>query len=109
MQTDAPRADGGVEYRGLRLRGDVLGTTDGLAKQAYYREGYRIKAQFTVLEQHIGVAARAGFDRAETFMTAWGRCLPDRPASLDHRHAATRSTSTPFRSRSRLGRCFRCG
>lgn len=72
MQTDAPRADGGTGYRGLRLRGDVLGTTDGLAKQAYYREGYRIKAQFTVLEQHIGVAARAGFDRAATFHDSVG-------------------------------------
>jgi hypothetical protein len=72
MQTDAPRADGGVGYRGLRLRGDVLGTGDGLAKQAYYREGYRIKAQFTVLEQHIGVDARAGRDRAEAFHDSVG-------------------------------------
>jgi hypothetical protein len=72
MQTDAPRADGGVGYRGLRLRGDVLGTGDGLAKQAYYREGYRIKAQFTVLEQHIGVDARAGHDRAESFHDSVG-------------------------------------
>ncbi|RYY79766.1 MAG: FAD-dependent oxidoreductase, partial [Comamonadaceae bacterium] len=55
MQTEAPRHDGGAGYRGLRLRGDVLGTTDGLAKQAYYREGRRIRAEFTVLEQHIGV------------------------------------------------------
>ena len=60
MQTDAPRHDGGQGYPGLRLRGDVLGTADGLAKQAYYREGRRIKAEFTVLEQHIGVQARAG-------------------------------------------------
>lgn len=60
MQNDAPRHDGGQGYPGLRLRGDVLGTSDGLAKQVYYREGRRIKAEFTVLEQHIGVAARAG-------------------------------------------------
>lgn len=72
MQTDAPRADGGTGYAGLRLRGDVLGTTDGLAKQAYYREGYRIRAEFTVLEQHIGVAARAGHDRAESFADSVG-------------------------------------
>jgi FAD-dependent oxidoreductase family protein len=72
MQTDAPRADGGAGYRGLRLRGDVLGTADGLAKQAYYREGYRIQAQFTVREQHIGVAARAGHERAETFRDSVG-------------------------------------
>lgn len=67
MQVDAPRHDGGVGYRGLRLRGDVLGTTDGLAKQAYYREGRRIRAAFTVLEQHIGVAARGGQTGAERF------------------------------------------
>lgn len=67
MQTDAPRHDGGCGYPGLRLRGDVLGTSDGLAKQAYYREGRRIRAEFTVLEQHIGVAARPGADAAESF------------------------------------------
>lgn len=67
MQTDAPRHDGGHGYPGLRLRGDVLGTADGLAKQAYYREGRRIRAEFTVLEQHIGVAARPGAEAAEPF------------------------------------------
>jgi hypothetical protein len=72
MQTEAPRHDGGVGYPGLRLRGDVLGTDDGLAKQAYFREGRRIEAEFTVLEQHIGVAARAGFDRAESFADSVG-------------------------------------
>jgi len=72
LQTEAPRHDGGNGYPGLRLRGDVLGTADGLAKQAYYREGYRIRAEFTVLEQHIGVEARAGFDRAEYFHDSVG-------------------------------------
>ncbi|MCO5065232.1 MAG: FAD-dependent oxidoreductase [Rhizobiaceae bacterium] len=73
MQTEAPRHDDkGVGYPGLRLRGDVLGTSDGLAKQAYYREGRRIKAQFTVLEQHIGVKARPGADRAERFKDSLG-------------------------------------
>ena len=72
MQIDAPRHDGGYGYRGLRLRGDVLGTTDGLAKQAYYREGRRIQAEFTVLEQHIGVAARPGKSGAERFADSVG-------------------------------------
>jgi len=72
MQTDAPRHDGGYGYRGLRLRGDVLGTTDGLAMQAYYREGRRIQAEFTVLEQHIGVAARPGESGAERFADSVG-------------------------------------
>jgi hypothetical protein len=72
MQTEAPRRDGGTGYRGLRLRGDVLGTADGLAKQAYYREGRRIRAEFTVLEQHIGVEARAGLSSAEEFHDSVG-------------------------------------
>ncbi len=72
MQTEAPRTDGGCGYPGLRLRGDVLGTGDGLAKQAYYREGRRIQAEFTVLEQHIGVAARPGRDAAEPFFDTAG-------------------------------------
>ncbi|GLV54630.1 FAD-dependent oxidoreductase [Dictyobacter sp. S3.2.2.5] len=59
MQTEAPRLDGGYGYRGLRLRNDIMGTTDGLAKSLYIRESRRIKAEFTVLEQHVGVQARA--------------------------------------------------
>jgi len=54
MQTEAPRPDGGVGYPGLRLRGDVVGgTPDGLAQAPYVRESRRIRAEFTVLEQHI--------------------------------------------------------
>ncbi|MGW1045786.1 FAD-dependent oxidoreductase [Streptomyces sp. NPDC002547] len=59
MQTEAPRPDGGTGYPGLRPRGDVLGTTDGLALRPYIRESRRIRAEFTVLEQHVGVEARA--------------------------------------------------
>lgn len=58
MQTEAPRLDGGTGYSGLRLRGDVLGTLDGLAMRPYIRESRRIKAEFTVLEEHLGVEAR---------------------------------------------------
>ncbi len=72
MQTEAPRHDGGVGYPGLRLRGDVLGTEDGMAQQVYWREGRRIQAEFTVLEQHIGVAARPGQDGAERFFDSVG-------------------------------------
>jgi len=49
-----------------------LGATNGLAKQAYYREGRRIQAEFTVLEQHIGVAARPGESGAERFADSVG-------------------------------------
>lgn len=53
MQTEAPRPDGGFGYPGLRIRKDVLGTEDGLAKYPYIRESRRIKSEFTVKEQHI--------------------------------------------------------
>lgn len=59
LQTEAPRPDGGEGWPGLRLRGDVLGTEDGLAKYPYIRESRRIKALFTVLEEHVGTANRA--------------------------------------------------
>lgn len=72
MQTEAPRLDGGVGYRGLRLRRDVVGTHDGLAKHVYVRESRRIRGEFTVLEQHIGVEARAGIEGAEPFPDSIG-------------------------------------
>lgn len=59
LQTEAPRMDGGIGWPGLRLRGDVLGTADGLAKRPYIRESRRVKAVFTILEEHVGAANRA--------------------------------------------------
>lgn len=54
LQTEAPNpATGGTGYPGLRPRGDVFGTHDGLAQSPYIRESRRIKAEFTVLEQHF--------------------------------------------------------
>ena len=58
MQTEAPRGDGGAGWHGLRLRPDVTGTEDGLAMHPYIRESRRIRAEFTVLEQHVGTEAR---------------------------------------------------
>ena len=58
MQTEAPRPDGKAGWKGLRLRPDVVGTKDGLAKYPYVRESRRIRAEFTVLEQHVGTEAR---------------------------------------------------
>jgi hypothetical protein len=58
MQTEAPRPDGKAGWKGLRLREDIVGTDDGLAKYPYIRESRRIKAEFTVLEQHVGTDAR---------------------------------------------------
>ena len=58
MQTEAPRPDGGTGWKGLRLRSDVVGTSDGIAKAAYVRESRRIRAEFTVREQHVSTEAR---------------------------------------------------
>jgi hypothetical protein len=58
LQTEAPRPDGGAGWKGLRLRPDIVGTEDGLAKYPYIRESRRIRAAFTVLEQHVGTEAR---------------------------------------------------
>jgi hypothetical protein len=58
LQTEAPRPDGGAGWKGLRLRPDLVGTADGLAKYPYIRESRRIAAEFTVLEQHVGTEAR---------------------------------------------------
>lgn len=72
MQTEAPRPDGGHGYRGLKPRGDVLGTLDGLAITPYIRESRRIKAEFTVKEQHVGVQARGNLLGAEPFPDSVG-------------------------------------
>ena len=58
LQTEAPRPDGGNGWRGLRLRGDIMGTEDGMAKYPYIREARRIRAEFTVLEEHVGAENR---------------------------------------------------
>jgi hypothetical protein len=71
MQTEAPRPDGKIGYPGLRLRKDVVGTEDGLAMYPYIRESRRIKAEFTVLEQHISPDARKD-GRAELFHDSVG-------------------------------------
>ncbi len=58
MQTEIPRPDGGTGWKGLRLRPDLVGTADGMAKHPYIRESRRIRAEFTVLEKHVGTEAR---------------------------------------------------
>jgi hypothetical protein len=65
MQTEAPRPDGKQGWKGLRLRQDVVGTEDGLAKAAYIRESRRIKAEFTILEQHVGTDMRMNSENGD--------------------------------------------
>ena len=54
LQTEAPRTDKGYGWKGLRLRNDIMGTEDGLAKYPYVRESRRIKPVFRILEEHVG-------------------------------------------------------
>ncbi|MBL8208505.1 MAG: FAD-dependent oxidoreductase [Blastocatellia bacterium] len=79
LQTEAPRPDGGIGWKGLRLRPDITSTEDGLAKYPYIRESRRIQAEFTVLEQHVGTEARTAMLKqkpedvtAETFADSVG-------------------------------------
>jgi hypothetical protein len=58
LQTEVPRPGGGYGWRGIRPRGDIMGTSDGLAKYPYIRESRRIKAMFTILEEHVGLENR---------------------------------------------------
>ncbi|MCS7190243.1 MAG: FAD-dependent oxidoreductase, partial [Fimbriimonadales bacterium] len=72
LQTEAPRPDGGVGYPGLHLRPDITGTPDGFAQQPYVRESRRIRARFTVREQHVSAACRPGATLAEYFPDSVG-------------------------------------
>ncbi len=45
-------------FKGLRLRGDVTGSADGLAQAPYIRESRRIQAEYTVVEQDLSLAVR---------------------------------------------------
>ena len=58
MQTEAPRPDDGHGYPGLRLRGDLMGTENGLAKYPYVRESRRICAERIVAEQDLSPEVR---------------------------------------------------
>ncbi len=59
-------------FKGLKLRGDISGTADGLAKYPYIRESRRIQAEFTVLEQHVATDARKASTTAENFADSVG-------------------------------------
>ena len=59
-------------FAGLKLRGDATGTTDGLAKMPYVRESRRIRAEFTILEQHVSKACRPNEVYAAQFADSIG-------------------------------------
>lgn len=59
-------------FSALQLRPDVVSTSDGLAKMPYVRESRRIKAEFTILEQHVSAACRPNEIYAEKFTDSIG-------------------------------------
>ncbi len=73
LRTEAPREDGGKGWPGLRLRPDVTGTADGLAKAAYIREARRIKARCTIREQDVSPSSLPSTaDRAREYEDSVG-------------------------------------
>lgn len=72
LQKDFPRPDGKSGWPGLRLRPDVTGTEDGLAQYPYIRESRRIRAELTVLEQHVATESRKGETLAVAFPDTCG-------------------------------------
>jgi hypothetical protein len=98
LQTEAPRPDGGASWKGLRLRPDIVGTADGLAKYPYIREGRRIKAEFTVLEQHLTIADRmkeTGQTKAEVRATPFADSVGIGHYAMDL-HITTRGDHAEF-------------
>ena len=64
LQTEAPNyTTGGTGYPGLYPQGGANGTNDGLAQYPYVRESRRIRARFTVTEEHVGTEMRHGILR----------------------------------------------
>ncbi|MEM7472560.1 MAG: FAD-dependent oxidoreductase [Pseudomonadota bacterium] len=73
LQTEAERHDGkGYGYQELKPAGAVMGTLDGLTVAPYIRESRRIRAEFTVTENHVGYTARKGLIGAERFADSIG-------------------------------------
>lgn len=87
LQTEAPRLDGGKGFPGIRLRGDILGTADGLAKAPYIRESRRIKALYTITEHDVSKELRGaeGIKRYEDSVGIGSYSLDLHPTVKTHR------------------------
>jgi hypothetical protein len=100
LQTEMPRPNGGTGWKGLRLRPDIVGTEDGLAKYPYIREGRRLKAEFTVLEQHVTTEARmveTGLDKKSVRATPFADSVGIGSYWMDL-HITTRGDQSKFGS-----------
>ena len=71
LQTAAPNPEGGPGFANLLLRADIMGSDDGLSKCPYIREGRRLKALKTIVEQEVAIAHHSG-PRAAHFDDAVG-------------------------------------
>lgn len=71
LQTECPRDDGtGLGYPEMRLATDVMGSEDGIAIHPYIRESRRLRAQFTLTQNHLSPDP----NRPER---KWGEEFPD--------------------------------
>ena len=71
IQTEAPAEGSRLGVPELKLRPDIMGSADGLAKFPYIRESRRIKALRTVVEQDVSVHFQKG-PRAKHFEDSVG-------------------------------------
>ncbi len=71
LQTAAPAEADRMGAPELRLRPDVMGTTDGLSKHPYIREARRIRALRTIVEQDVSAEYQHG-ERAAQFADSVG-------------------------------------
>ncbi|MEM9950368.1 MAG: FAD-dependent oxidoreductase [Chloroflexota bacterium] len=71
LQTECLRDDGGYGYPELKLRPDVMGTSDGLSQMPYIRESRRIVPQKRIVEQDITAEFNKGA-RAKHFTDSVG-------------------------------------
>jgi hypothetical protein len=60
LQTEAPAAGDRMGAPELRLEPAIMGTSDGLSKHPYIREGRRIRALRTIVEQDISAYFQKG-------------------------------------------------
>ncbi len=72
LHASGPRLDGESGYPELRLRTDLLGSSDGLSLFPYIRESRRIKALTTVREQDVSAAVLEGKIRGRFFRDSVG-------------------------------------
>ena len=71
LQTEAPAADTRHGAPELKLRPDIMGSSDGLSKHPYIRESRRIKALTTIVEQDVASEFQPG-QRARHFVDSVG-------------------------------------